>query len=205
MPEPNKMVSLSLYMSTKSLQKIIFVGVSLELGLVIVYCLWALYRSTIYPLNITINTTFLGLLIPIPIIALNIVLFCSPLNHLKGLNASNRFINNVVKPFIDDLNVPAAITISAAAGIGEELFFRGLLQTEFGLVLSSLLFSVLHFGLAVKEFKFMAFLYFVIGLYFGWFLTLTNSLWALCVAHAAYDFIVIVYMKSYWDKRKVLA
>ena len=204
MPELNKKVSLSLDMSTKSLHKIIFVGVSLELGLVAVYCLWALYRSAIYPLNITINTTLIGLLIPLPIIAVNIVLFCSPLTHLKVLSASNRFINNVVKPFINDLSVPAAIIISAAAGIGEELFFRGLLQTELGLVLSSLLFSILHFGLAVKEFKFMAFLYFVIGLYFGWFLIITNSLWALCVAHAAYDFIVIVYMRSHWNKCKVL-
>ena len=191
-------------MLTKSLQKIIFIGVALELGLVIVYCLWSLFRSPIYPLNITINTTFLGLLIPLPLIALNIVLFCSPLNKLRGLKASNRFINEVVRPFVNDLDIPAAIIISAAAGIGEELFFRGLLQTEFGLILSSLLFSLLHFGFAAKEFKFMAFLYFAIGLYFGWLLIIINSLWALSVAHAVYDFIIIIYMKSYWAKRKFL-
>ena len=187
-------------MSVKSLKKIVLIGLTLELGLAITYCLWSIYQTSIYPISITIDTTIIGIGVAIPIIALNLLLFFSPLRELPILKASNKFTNTVVKPFVNILNLPAALVISIAAGIGEELFFRGMLLSEIGLILSSILFSILHFGGTVKEFRFMAFLYFLIGLYFGWILIIYKSLWVLCTAHTVYDLTVIIFMKSYWKK-----
>lgn len=39
----------------------------------------------------------------------------------------------------------SALIIAAGAGIGEELFFRGLLQPVFGLIATSFLFTIIHF------------------------------------------------------------
>jgi uncharacterized protein len=91
--------------------------------------------------------------------------------------------------------------VAAAAGLGEELLFRGLAQEglsrlvggEYGdwvaLAVASLLFGVCHWLNTTY-----AVLALLAGLYFGLLLMLTGSLWTPIVAHAAYDFIALVYL-----------
>jgi membrane protease YdiL (CAAX protease family) len=91
--------------------------------------------------------------------------------------------------------------ISLAAGFGEELLFRGLAQAglarliggEYGpwiaLAAASVLFGVCHWLNTTY-----AVLAMLAGLYFGALLLLTGSLWTPIVAHAAYDFIALVYL-----------
>jgi uncharacterized protein len=91
--------------------------------------------------------------------------------------------------------------VAAAAGFGEELLFRGLVQAGLAalvggpygpwiaLAIASLVFGLFHWLNATY-----ALLATVAGLYFGWLLIATESLWPPIVAHGLYDFIALVYL-----------
>ncbi|MBD0375593.1 MAG: CPBP family intramembrane metalloprotease [Flavisolibacter sp.] len=92
------------------------------------------------------------------------------------------------------------IFIAAFAGIGEELFFRGVLQRLFikgtrnawaGIVITAFLFSFFHF-------QFFGFLpRFLLGILLGALYWYSGSLWTAIVAHFVYDalFIVLAYFQ----------
>ncbi len=84
------------------------------------------------------------------------------------------------------------LVIGAGAPLSEELLFRGfmfsgLAKSKLGLigtaVLTSVLWSLLHFGYSV----FGLIEVFSIGLYFSWLLVRTGSLWVTMSSHAAYN------------------
>jgi membrane protease YdiL (CAAX protease family) len=89
--------------------------------------------------------------------------------------------------------------VALLAGVGEELLFRGVIQTKLidwttpvvGLVLTSLLFGLAH---ALSK------LYFAmataIGAAFGWMTWYYGDLVAPMVAHSVYDFVALMYISS---------
>ena len=91
--------------------------------------------------------------------------------------------------------------MAAAAGLGEELLFRGLVQAGLAklipgaagvwiaLVVASLVFGIFHWLNTTY-----AFLAALAGLYFGLLLMATGSLWPPIVAHALYDFVALWYL-----------
>jgi len=105
---------------------------------------------------------------------------------------------------VDDLLVPYLrrwtwlqfAAVSAAAGLGEELLFRGVifvalarpLGVPLALVISSLLFGALHaFTRAYVVYATL------MGLYLGALLMATGNLLVPILAHAVYDFIALAY------------
>jgi membrane protease YdiL (CAAX protease family) len=99
------------------------------------------------------------------------------------------------------------LLIAIAAGLGEELLFRGLLQaglayllpTGWALVGSLLIGSVL-FGLC----HYLSHTYFVLatlaGLYFGLLMLISGSLLPSIIAHALYDFVALAYLLHSQDE-----
>lgn len=81
-------------------------------------------------------------------------------------------------PVIDKL------VIVAAAMTVEEAFFRGFLQTRFGLILSSVLFALSHFSYGLP---FMIVGVFTISLIIGWTFERTGDLLPCIVAHGIFD------------------
>jgi uncharacterized protein len=91
--------------------------------------------------------------------------------------------------------------VAAAAGFGEELLFRGLVQAGvaeligglygpwIALVVASAVFGVFHWLNTTY-----ALLAMLAGLYFGGLLIATGSLWPPIVAHGLYDFIALWYL-----------
>jgi membrane protease YdiL (CAAX protease family) len=91
--------------------------------------------------------------------------------------------------------------VALAAGLGEELIFRGLLQaglaswltvpggTWLALGTASLVFGAFHWLNTTY-----AILAALAGVYFGWLLIVTGSLWPPIVAHALYDFAALWYL-----------
>ena len=98
-------------------------------------------------------------------------------------------------------NVWQLAAVAMAAGLGEELLFRGLLQSGLakligppagpwvGLVVAAVIFGCCHWLNATY-----AVLAVIAGLYFGWLLMATGSLWTPIIAHALYDFIAMIYL-----------
>jgi membrane protease YdiL (CAAX protease family) len=87
--------------------------------------------------------------------------------------------------------------IALLAGVGEELLFRGVIQTLLvgwttpaaGLLITSLLFGAAH---ALSKLYFLLAL--LIGLCFGWLVLHYHDLVAPMVAHSVYDFVALVYI-----------
>ncbi len=87
--------------------------------------------------------------------------------------------------------------LSLAAGWGEELLFRGVLQTKLqqhlglwpAVVVASVVFGGLH---AITPLYFL--LATIIGFAFGWLFYYTGSLVSVSLAHALYDFWALAYL-----------
>ena len=89
---------------------------------------------------------------------------------------------NVLSPAFKNFRIIEIILLSLVSGFCEEIFFRGLLQPKFGILIASLAFGSLHLpGLKYWIYALWATLS---GALFGLFFILANSLWFPITAHA---------------------
>lgn len=105
-----------------------------------------------------------------------------------GLQEGNETDNPAVQAIVDNLSWPVAIFVALAAGVGEEIFFRGVLQRWLGVWGQAIVFGLAHAGGGyVPQILFATGL----GVLFGWLLKRGWSMWTLILAHALYDFVLL--------------
>lgn len=85
---------------------------------------------------------------------------------------------------------PDLLVISLAAGVAEEMLFRGVIQTRFGLLAASILFGLAHF--VTPAYAVAAT---VMGLYIGLVFYLSDSLFVVVALHALYDLSALTYIR----------
>jgi membrane protease YdiL (CAAX protease family) len=87
---------------------------------------------------------------------------------------------------IDGSERGGLLLISIFSGVGEETFFRGAVQHEFGLVAASLLFGIVHVG---PDRRYLAWTAWAVlaGFVFGALYEVTGGLLAPILAHAAHN------------------
>jgi len=99
-----------------------------------------------------------------------------------GLNEDvQRLTEVLIGPLLG--SIPGILTLGLAAGIGEETLFRGALQPRFGLLVTSLLFALLHsqYGITLSTLA-----VFIVGMILGLVRNRYNT--TTCViAHASYN------------------
>ena len=173
-------------------RSILFVSLLAEGVLIASFYIWGYLRPLPALGSPTLSDLLLGAAYSMPLFALNFLLF-GPL--AKFFPKFERFKVEIVYPLAKMLDWRYAIAISILAGVGEELFFRGLLVEETGIIISSILFSVLHFFPAVKEYYSIAIVYFFIGVYFALIYQHSGGLWVPIFTHIIYDFVVLIYLK----------
>ena len=178
-----------------SRDRILLLSFLVEGLLTLIFFIWARYRHfQFHPLP-SGSECLVGFLACLPLFALNYVLFGPRSKHVPALRSCYEFKDRVVRPLAAELDVLSSAAVALCAGIGEELFFRGVLQTEFGLFTGALAFSRMHFGTAVRKYLFIATLYTCIGVYFGLLSEYYKTVWVPIVAHAAYDFLALLYLR----------
>lgn len=111
----------------------------------------------------------------------------APASYEQVGRISQRLFGGFMSPW-------GALALGVAAGLGEETLFRGALQPRFGLLLTSLLFAIIHvqYGL----FSPAILVIFIIGLTLGWL----RNRWGLlaCIAaHALYNVLNLL-LSSLW-------
>ena len=114
---------------------------------------------------------------------------------IQPVRAIRRLYRELLRPLFVTVRPLEIVGISLAAGVGEELLFRGAVQAEFGVVVASVLFGLAHigsrssvvFGLWVA----------VMGFGLGGLAHVAGGLLAPIVAHAAYDAMAISFIR--WD------
>lgn len=145
-----------------------------------------------------------GLAACVPMVVLLVVFYGSNWRPLADLR---REIEKIVGELFAGCRWFELALVSIAAGIGEEVLFRGALQPLvikwtmpwIGIAVVALLFGLAH---AVTTTYFVAAT--LIGVYFGWLSHAFDDLLAPVIAHAAYDFFALVFIQFKARKDKVL-
>ena len=131
-----------------------------------------------------------------PLIAGYFVLLALP---ISGIQRVGNLVRELFLQYMATLKLWQLTLIAALAGIGEELFFRGLLQLGlyyfFGDVWIAILISSLLFGLAHAITPTYFVLSFVVSIYFGWIFVHTGNLLVPIAIHALYDLFVFLYLR----------
>lgn len=142
-------------------------------------------RSALHRLAIVRPTLAqLGIGIGVGLLMVPVVLVSEYLLSLIGLKADSsveRLSEQLIGPLAT--SIPGILTLGLAAALGEETIFRGALQPRFGLILTTVLFALLHsqYGISVATL-----LVFGVGLVLG-LLRLRYNTTTSMAAHAVYN------------------
>lgn len=97
---------------------------------------------------------------------------------------------------VDGTGAAGLLLLAVLSGVCEEVFFRGVLQQEFGLVAASVVFGLAHF-VPGRRFAIWTAYAVVAGFFLGWLYDFTYGLAAPVMAHVLNNFVVLVY----WRRR----
>jgi membrane protease YdiL (CAAX protease family) len=109
---------------------------------------------------------------------------------VNGVRAAYR---ETIVPLFGRLSPVGAVVIGAAAGLGEEWLFRGILQPLTGLAVSSVIFGAAHVG-GSRMLPFGVWAT-AMGLVMGSLAIATGGLIAPIVAHGLYDILALEYIR----------
>ena len=172
--------------------RLALIGIALEGAFIVVAAIGALLTGVRFWEAIHLNTTglTLGIVATLPMIAVTLVL----------VRTSGRFFNQMRADFERVVSLFKVCTvadlfwISLSAGVGEEVLFRGFIQTYLGelsqpylaLVITSIVFGALH-AVSVSYFIFAT----IVGLYLGGLYLWSDNLLIPIAAHFLYDFVAL--------------
>lgn len=97
--------------------------------------------------------------------------------------------------------VGGLISVSVLSGVGEELLFRGALQPLVGVVISSLLFGLLHIG-PDRRYLLWTVWAVAVGFLFAGLYEWTGGLLAPVVAHVAHNAVTLILWRRRWMRGK---
>jgi membrane protease YdiL (CAAX protease family) len=135
-----------------------------------------------------------GLIATLPMLLIFWLLVNSEWRPLRELRDQVEWL---VREMFPDASLGQFAMVAALAGVGEELLFRGVLQTKLGmwttpvvgLLLASILFGLAH-ALSKLYFAFAI----AVGIYLGWLAVQYQDLTAPIITHALYDFLALAYL-----------
>jgi uncharacterized protein len=140
-----------------------------------------------------LGALFLGIAATLPLFALLAWVLISSWEPLARIR---RFLEVTLKDAFANWSWAQIGVMAILAGVAEELFFRGVLQTQLeqwigrpgALLLASAIFGLFH-----SVTKTYAILVTGVGIYLGWLWIWSENLLVPVVAHALYDFVALAY------------
>ena len=155
------------------------------------------FLGSFFPWTVSLNRTdfFIAVLAAIPPGLIVLSLWAPVLGRSPAIRRARDHMLARLKPVLAkplaNSRLPGMAGISVCAGLGEEIFFRGLLQSTLGTIPSALVFGVLH-ALTFFYFLFAT----AIGLYFSFLLAMSGNLLVPIVAHAVYDLFALYLLRQ---------
>ncbi|TLS35620.1 CPBP family intramembrane glutamic endopeptidase [Pseudalkalibacillus caeni] len=126
-----------------------------------------------------------------------IVVVCFDLFLMKVLPEKALDDGGINERIFSSIPIPHIFVVTLIISVSEELLFRGVLQTNFGIIAASLLFAIFHIRYLSKIILFVT----VVGLSFflGWVYLVTENLLATIFSHFTIDFILgcLIRLKHY--------
>ena len=139
-----------------------------------------------------------GMLASLPMIVLVLLLLKWPVGPFRKIR---QLCDDEVVPLLAGSDWYELIMIALAAGVGEEMLFRGVIQFSFeswlgspvlGLIFASILFGLLH-PVSVTYIVVAA----ILGCYLGWVQLFNGNLLTVMIAHALYDLAALGFLLKY--------
>lgn len=155
---------------------------------------WWLGQNPLAHFSWDLMAALWGALGTLPLAAFFLLMLHRPVGPFRRIK---EFCENEFVPLLSGCSWSDMALIALSAAVGEEMLFRGVLQSSlsnwlgvgWGLSLASLCFGLLHpISLPYVMFTMM------VGLYFGMTFVLTGNLLAVMVTHALYDFALMAYL-----------
>lgn len=184
---------------TPARPRIVWVGTLFEggLGLLAWGLGWLLQQPPLERFRWDSTDAWWGVLATVPMLLVFLACVRWPVGSLRRIK---QIADEFIRPLFEDCSLPGLALLAAAAGIGEEMLFRGFLQTACvrwldlwpGVALASVLFGLLH--LITPTYAVVASL---LGLFLGVVYLFTANLLTVIVAHALYDFLALVYIAKF--------
>jgi uncharacterized protein len=112
---------------------------------------------------------------------------------MKWLPSSYYHDGGLNEKIFQNRNIFHIAWITVTVAFSEEMLFRGIIQTRFGLIVASLVFAVIHYRYLFNWFLFIniVLLSFLIGFIYEW----TNNLAVTIVMHFVIDFLLGIHIK----------
>ena len=176
--------------------QILTAGIVFEggLGVLALVLGWVFAQPVVDTLKFDVSGVAWGAVATLPLVVLLLVIVRCPAGPIRGLK---QLVDETVVPLFANCRCWHLAVVSAFAGIGEELLFRGLLQQSLVGYLGvwpAVIVASLAFGLAHPISKTYVATAGVIGIYLGWLLVATGNLLVPIIAHGLYDFVALVYL-----------
>jgi uncharacterized protein len=159
---------------------------------------WLFHQPPLKTFRFDPNDAAWGLVATLPLLG---ILWGCLKTPWKPLQEITRILDETLVPLFQGCGLTQLAIIAALAGVGEEMLFRGIVQTFAaeqigqpygvwgGLLVSAVVFGLLH--TVTTTYAVMAGL---IGLFLGWLWLATGNLLTPMIAHGAYDFVALVYL-----------
>ena len=159
---------------------------------------WLFGYPPLRTFHFDLRDTAVGLAATLPPLAIFWICLKTPLGPLERIAV---IMDETLLPLFRGCSVVQLAIIAALAGVGEEMLFRGIVQTavaetidgQHGIWLG-LLAAATVFGLLHPITPTYAILAVLIGGYLGWLWLFYGNLLVPIVAHASYDFVALVYL-----------
>jgi membrane protease YdiL (CAAX protease family) len=175
---------------------VVWAGIALEggLGLLAVLLGWACRQPPLAEFRWGGADAALGAVATVPMLLIFFACVRWPVGPLARIR---RLSEEFIRPLFASCTAAELGLLALAAGLGEEMLFRGFLQSLLvqyihfwpGLVAASVVFGLLH--LITPTYAVLAAL---LGLYLGYLFAATHNLLTVIIAHALYDFIALAYL-----------
>ena len=118
---------------------------------------------------------------------------------VKGDQYAETLTNALAKEYLGTSLVHAVFG-GLTAALGEELFFRGFIQGQWGLIAGTFAFGLAHLG--KKDIRVVSYWSYVHGLLFGLTYYLTGNLAVPVIAHGLFDLGGVIYFQRRLRKRQ---
>jgi uncharacterized protein len=185
-------------MEALSRNAIFSISIALEAGILLLAAVWMVCAHIQLAARFQFSAAAIGWGLAVAAGTTLLSMLCVTLGKRFSLFAGLRKLSEeLLAPLLRKLTPSDIFFLSLVSGFCEEVFFRGIVQSQWGLIPTSLAFGIFHDpSFKQKSYVIMAAL---AGLALGYLYQQTGNLWSCITAHAVHNMLSMIALR-FWFK-----